>query len=98
MLRLKSSDQGFQAAFQRLVRDRRESDDDVAASFLDEIAGVLERVLAQPSQFPDVHRGVRRALLKHFPYAIYFRTHRDIATIVAVVHQRQAPNRWKIRS
>ena len=40
MLRLNSSDPGFAEAFQRLVRDRRESDEDVArdvASILNEV-------------------------------------------------------------
>lgn len=40
MLRLNSRDPGFQAAFQRLVRDRRESEDDVAR----DVALILEEV------------------------------------------------------
>jgi plasmid stabilization system protein ParE len=74
----------------------RESDEETASGFLDELAHVFDRLLLQPSQFPDVHRGVRRALLKRFPYAIYFRTHGDIATVIGV-GQRQAPSRWKSR-
>jgi hypothetical protein len=34
---------------------------------------VLGRIREMPLQFPEVGQGVRRALLRRFPYGVYFR-------------------------
>ncbi|HEY0958096.1 MAG TPA: histidinol dehydrogenase [Novosphingobium sp.] len=58
MLRLNSADPGFQKAFQRLVRDRRESDDDVARDvtrILEDVRNRGDEALAELSQRFDGH-------------------------------------------
>ena len=44
----------------------------LGSRFVDELRNILRRIGELPSQFPDVGRGTQRALLKRFPYAIYF--------------------------
>lgn len=59
MLRLNSSDPGFAKAFQRLVADRRESDDNVArdvARILDDVRNRGDAVLAELTQRYDGHQ------------------------------------------
>ena len=75
----------------------QERDDDAAAAFLLEVDHVLERMRQNYEQFPVVHRDLRRALLKQFPYAIYFKAEGDLVTVVAVPHQRRAPRVWRRR-
>lgn len=58
MLRLNSRDPGFDKAFRRLVRDRRESDEDVArdvALILDEVRNRGDEALAEYTQRFDGH-------------------------------------------
>jgi histidinol dehydrogenase len=58
MLRLKTSDPGFEKAFQRLVRDRRESDDDVARDvslILEDVRNRGDQALAEYTQRFDGH-------------------------------------------
>ena len=58
MLRLKTSDPGFEQAFQRLVRDRRESDDDVARDvslILENVRNRGDQALAEYTQRFDGH-------------------------------------------
>jgi histidinol dehydrogenase len=58
MLRLNSRDSGFDKAFQRLVRDRRESDDDVARDvtlILDDVRNRGDAALAELTQRFDGH-------------------------------------------
>ena len=74
-----------------------ERDEDVAADFLAEVAHVIARISERPEQFPVVHRGARRALLKQFPFAIYFRVHDTVLTVIAIMRQRRSTSRWKTR-
>ena len=58
MLRLKTSDPGFEQAFQRLVRDRRESDGDVARDvslILEDVRNRGDHALAEYTQRFDGH-------------------------------------------
>ena len=40
--------------------------------FLDELGLVFQRIETNPRQFPRLEADVRRALLSHFPYGVYF--------------------------
>jgi toxin ParE1/3/4 len=57
---------------------------------------LLERIAQNPLQFPEIGSGVRRALLRRFPYAIYF-VAADCPIVIAVLHQRRNPATWKQR-
>jgi len=51
-----------------------------------------------PEAFPLVHRDLRRALLRRFPYALYYRfLEADILEVIACLHTRRAPGAWKDR-
>ena len=56
----------------------------------------IERIEQNPLQFPEIESGVRRALLRRFPYAIYF-VAADCPTVIAVLHQRRNPPMLKQR-
>lgn len=74
-----------------------ERDQDAAAAFLLEVDYLLERMRQGYEQFPVAHRDLRRALLKQFPYAIYFKAEADLVAVVAVLHQRRSPRIWQSR-
>ncbi len=73
----------------------------LGGQFLDELRDIVHRIRELPSQFPDVGRGIRRALLKRFPYAIYFLLRGEgdeqAVFILAVLHQRRSPSVWRAR-
>lgn len=75
----------------------QERDEDAATAFLLEVDRLLDGMRKSYEQFPVVYRDVRRALLKQFPYAIYFKVEGDLVTVVAVPHQRRAPRVWQRR-
>lgn len=74
----------------------------LGGQFVDELRHIVSRISELPSQFPDVGRGIHRALLRRFPYAVYFllRGGADgpVAVILAVLHQRRSPSLWKKRA
>ncbi|MGK3967793.1 type II toxin-antitoxin system RelE/ParE family toxin [Sorangium sp. So ce118] len=77
-------------------------EDGLGGQFVDELRHIVRRISDLPSQFPDVGRGgVRRALLKRFPYAVYFLLRDEgnerAVVILAVLHQRRSPSVWKKR-
>lgn len=66
--------------------------------FLNGLREVLDRVVASPHQFPQVKTGVRRALLLHFPYGIYFVAETDRVVVLAVLHLHRHPDTWRRRT
>ena len=65
--------------------------------FLREIRTSLEHISDNPLRFPIVEDNVRRALLRKFPYSIYFVNEPEAIAIVAVLHQHRRPEAWKSR-
>jgi plasmid stabilization system protein ParE len=68
------------------------------ARFLAEVDNVVERVAANPNQFPVVRKTIRRALLRRFPYALMFVVEPDHdITVIACFHGSRNPARWQRR-
>lgn len=65
--------------------------------FLDGLNEVLARIAENPLQFPEIEKGIRRALLRRFPYGIYFVAEQDQLVVFAVLHIRRHPDTWKRR-
>jgi toxin ParE1/3/4 len=62
------------------------------------IDAVVERISANPLQFPAIHKSVRRALLRRFPYALMFVIEADgTVTVIACFHGSRDPMRWQKR-
>lgn len=68
-------------------------------NFLAEIESVFDAIQAMPLRFPIVHRTVRRALLRRYPFAVFFRVRADTEHVIvlAVFPQRDDPARWPRR-
>ncbi len=62
-----------------------------------EVVRILRRMEQSPLQFPRVSPGVRRALLKRFPYSVYFSLNIRIPSVIAVLHQHRDPRVWMER-
>ena len=65
--------------------------------FLAAADAVMKSVVANPLQFPVIHRQTRRALFRRFPYGLYYRIVGDQIIVVACMHGRQNPRRWQSR-
>jgi plasmid stabilization system protein ParE len=65
--------------------------------FIQELDHLFARIRALPLQFPEVHRRARRALLRRYPYAVFFVPRDTTIFVVAVLHQRREPNAWEKR-
>jgi len=51
----------------------------------------LERIGTAPRRFPRVHWQLRRAIVKQFPFAIFYKETKDEILVFAVFHSRRDP-------
>jgi plasmid stabilization system protein ParE len=65
--------------------------------FLEELRASYDRMAAGPLQYSLVRDDIRRALLKRFPYAVYFAVEADQVVVVSVLHERRNPMEWQRR-
>ena len=66
--------------------------------FLAEVKRVSKRIREAPLQLPLVDEGVRRALLRTFPYAMFFSIDANVIVVVAIVHLHRRPDSWRERA
>jgi toxin ParE1/3/4 len=92
------------------LRDEAEQDVTLAASwyeeqrlglgqeFLDELLATLAAISEHPGAYPVLHRGVRRALMRRFPFGVFFRMTASDIVVVAVFHGSRHPRGWRGRA
>lgn len=66
--------------------------------FRNAVEDAFKAISEYPEMFPVVHREIRRALLQHFPYSVFYVVYEHVILIVGVVHQARNPAVWKRRS
>lgn len=67
-------------------------------AFLTEVDRILGRVLDNPEAFPEMLDGVRKAVVKRFPYCLYFRIRGNTVVVLAVFHSARNPAQWRVRN
>lgn len=65
--------------------------------FLDELRSTYGRIAAGPFSYRDLRFGIRRALLRRFPYAVYFAVEESTVVLLAVLHAHRDPAGWQQR-
>jgi len=68
-----------------------------ASAFLRELSLAVDRIRDAPHQHAAFEHGTRRILLGRFPFTLHYRVGSDVATIVAVAHQKRRPGYWRLR-
>jgi plasmid stabilization system protein ParE len=63
--------------------------------FIDAAETTIKNVADGPERYALVHGPVRRALMRGFPYSVYFQIEGDRVVILTVVHQRRDPKVWR---
>jgi hypothetical protein len=82
----------------------RERSSGLGERFLAAVDDALVAVHTTPQRFPRVHEDtdlvIQRALLKRFPYALFFIRDdtRNLTSVIACLHARQEPRRWLRRA
>lgn len=65
--------------------------------FLGSVDATIERICRQPLAYAVVHETYRRALVRRFPYPIFFESSEMGVTVYAVFHTSRDPQKWRRR-
>lgn len=65
--------------------------------FLDDVQRVVDALREYPKFGQAVGRGLRRALLRRFPFSLIYSEQPDAILVVAVAHQKRRPGYWRER-
>ena len=97
-------------SFRAYIRPEAETDIEEAAlwyeeqrqglgqEFLDEVLSFCKTISENPAMYPVVHRRTRRALIRRFPFGVYFRIEDEQVIVVAVMHGSRHPRNWRQRT
>lgn len=69
----------------------------LGTGFFQDLDNVLSRIEESRDQFPNVYRGTHRALLRRFPYGVFFKNYEDRTLVIAVADLRREPSHWQRR-
>ena len=65
--------------------------------FVEELRAAYQRILDHPFAYHDLRSGIRRALTRRFPYAVFFSVEGETVVILAVLHTARDPEEWQRR-
>jgi plasmid stabilization system protein ParE len=70
----------------------------LGAAFVEEAERALQQILEHAKSAPEVSRGVRRKLIRRFPYGILYSIKGDEIRILAIMNLKRRPFYWRGRS
>ena len=69
----------------------------LGSEFLLCVDAALNSIQRSPQQFPRVHRIVRRALTRRFPFEVFFVEDNERVVVLSIFHAKRNPKRWQER-
>ena len=69
----------------------------LGAEFRKAVDELVDRIGETPLAYPERYRGNRRAILRRFPYVVWYRIAGDSAIVLACVHGRRDPRLARAR-
>ncbi len=66
-------------------------------AFLARVEDCLGNIQRSPKAFQPVGNNARRAIVKQFPYVVFYRIEHKVIYVYAVFHTSQDPKKWMER-
>ncbi|OUL26902.1 recombinase [Nostoc sp. T09] len=66
--------------------------------FLECIDETVNRISQMPESYAVDYHDVRRAIVRRFPYAVYYRIVSSRVIVTAIFHGRRDPKSWQTRT
>lgn len=65
--------------------------------FLGCVDASIHKICRDPKQYPTIYENYRRALVRRFPYAVFFEYFEGIVWVYSVFHTSRNPEKWRNR-
>ena len=62
------------------------------------VEAALDHIRRVPAAATQVYPGVRRVVVRRFPYGVFYRVDPDQIAVLAVYHSKRDPRGWQARS
>ena len=83
----------IESELREIIEYYNECSQGLGAEFLDEFERQILKVTSMPTRWMIVEDGIRRSLMRRFPYVIYFRILKnDVLRVTVIKHQRRHPD------
>ncbi|MCH8894234.1 MAG: type II toxin-antitoxin system RelE/ParE family toxin [Chloroflexi bacterium] len=70
----------------------------LGGEFLDEVQRVIGLIEDNPQSYPRIHGEIYRAMIRRFPFGMFYVLEGETAVVLAIIHASRDPNSWKIRT
>jgi plasmid stabilization system protein ParE len=70
---------------------------DLGVRFALAVDAAVEVIARSPLAFQIVHAEIRRMGVRRFPYGLFFKVESNRIVVIACMHGRRNPKRWKLR-
>lgn len=71
--------------------------DNLGDEFFIEVEKTISQLLYNPKQFPTVTKNIRKAVVKRFPFCIFYIVGANTIDVYAVFHNSRNPQVWRNR-
>ena len=65
--------------------------------FMTSVDACLQRICRNPESYETVHQGYRRALVRRFPFGVFYEHTESSVTVHAIFHTSRKPDDWHER-
>ena len=69
----------------------------LGVAFTAKIQAIVNEIARNPNPHAVVFSDIRKAVVRQFPYCVFYRPHLDRIEVVAVFHSKRNPSIWQNR-
>ena len=70
----------------------------LGTEFLRCVENGIQLIQRHPEIYPVVHKGIRQAVIRRFPYSVFYLTSNETIVVLAIFHASRNPVVWKQRA
>ena len=74
-----------------------EREQGLGSEFVRSLDACFSKIGRNPLTYPLVHRQIRRALIRKFPYGIFYIVENSKIIVIACFHAKRDPKQWQDR-
>lgn len=86
-----------QAEFEQAIEYYEGCQEGLGYDFAIEVYGTIQNIITFPNTWPELKSGIRRCLVRRFPYGVLYSVEQGSVLILAVMHLHRSPDYWEPR-